>query len=159
MQQITLSDHAFKMPAQLELSYGWSNASVQALADVSDSFADSSSLQNLGEGYVRKVYDALLALQASRTLCQIVTTKRLYKNMIITSVATETTSESAYSMFVTATCQEVLMVGNVTVGANLSDPSTQATPANTQAVVNMGTKQLMPVADQGALLAQFAPWL
>jgi len=144
-----ISDHAFKMPAQLELSYGWSNASVQALADVSDSFADSSSLQNLGEGYVRKVYDALLDLQKRRELCTIVTMKHLYKNMIITSVATETTSESAYSMFVTATCQEVLMartvIANASATPDLSDASTQATPANTQSVLYMGTKQLTPV--------------
>ncbi|GBR39889.1 hypothetical protein AA101099_1863 [Neoasaia chiangmaiensis NBRC 101099] len=156
-----ISDHAFKMPAQLELSYGWSNASMQALADVADDFADSSSLQNLGEGYVRKVYDALLALQKRRELCTIVTMKHLYKNMIITSVATETTPESAYSMFVTATCQEVLMARSVTANAsassNLSDASTQATPANTQSVLYMGTKQLTPVNDP-SLSETYSKW-
>lgn len=142
-----ITDHAYKLPAELELEYGWSNSSVKAL---SSDFTDSTSisgglLDNFGEGYVRQVYQTLLKLQSSRQLCKIVTGKRIYKNMLITEVSTETSADTAYSMFVTCRCVEVFIVntGESPVGAI----DKQKNPADTASVQKGGTRALIPVAN------------
>ncbi|MDR6182045.1 phage baseplate protein [Asaia bogorensis] len=141
-----ITDHAYKLPAELELEYGWSNSSIQALtSDFTNSTSITGLMDNFGEGYVRQVYQTLLQLQESRQLCTIVTGKRLYKNMLIAEVSTETTADTAYSMFVTCRCVEVFIVSTQTASVGVLE--NQKNPADTASVQKGGTRALIPVAN------------
>ena len=145
-----ITDHAFKQPALLEIQYGWSNSSLQALSsDFTGASIDQLLTGQLGEGYVKQVYQTMIALQKSRELCTVVTGKRLYSNMLIESVSTSTDSATAFSMFVTASLREILIVS--TAGASVTSSvatSDQATPADTAATASTGTQQLATVSNQ-----------
>ncbi|WP_010515757.1 phage baseplate protein [Komagataeibacter oboediens] len=148
----SITDHAFKMPAEVRLEYGFSNSSIQALGSDFDSFSLTDLVDgNLGEGFVKEIYAQLLALQSARTLCQVVTSKRLYKNMLIASIETETTAETAYAMHVSVTCQEVIIASTVTSSISSSD---QSDASSTAATVNSGQQQLSEVSNQTSVAAQ-----
>jgi len=145
-----ITDHAFRLPAELELEYGWSNSSVQAIgSDFVDSTSLGSSLNNFGEGYVRQVYQTILALQQSRQLCTIVTGKRRYTNMLIAEASTETTADTAYSMFVRFRCIEIIIAQ--TRQTTVIVQENQAVPASTAPVVPMGTKALQQVPQTSSM--------
>jgi len=145
-----ITDHAFRLPAELELEYGWSNSSVQAISsDFADSTSLGSALNNFGEGYVQQIYQTILTLQHSRQLCTIVTGKRRYKNMLIAEVSTETTADTAYSMFVRFRCVEIILTQTRQTTAIVQ--ANQAVPASTAPVQPMGTKALQQVPQTSAL--------
>src|SRR6266446_536195 len=62
-QGAVISDHSYKMPSEVRLRLGWSNA-----------FGGYS-------GYARDVYSRILQLQDSRQPFSIITGKRSYDNM------------------------------------------------------------------------------
>lgn len=153
-----ITDHAFKLPAELRLEYGWSNASLKATFSnfsVQDFSVQSLLDGNWGESYCRQVYEKLIALQEARTLCQIVTGKRLYKNMLIESVETFTDASTAYSMFVSASCREILIVNTVTATTNVTT-SNQARPQSTAPLTEAGQKQLKAATNTSALSSLWA---
>ena len=105
----SITDHSFRVPSALRLSYGWSNASIQAIgSDFTNSLDLSATLVNFGEGYVAQVYKEVLSAINNRLLCTIVTRKRVYKNMLLLSIATVTDDRQAYSMFTEIECVELL---------------------------------------------------
>lgn len=107
----SITDHSFRVPSALRLSYGWSNASIQAVgSDFTNSLSFSPTLVNFGEGYVTQVYKEVLNAVNNRLLCTIVTRKRVYKNMLLLSTRTVTDDRQAYSMFLEIECIELLRV-------------------------------------------------
>lgn len=120
-----ISDHAFKLPAQLILRCGWSN---------------SSQWQTIGEGYIDQVYDALLALQAEAEPFSVFTGKRLYDNMLIHSLTVTTDQHSENILEVTARLREVIIVE--TVEAMIPPRDAQADPANTESPTDRGATAL-----------------
>ncbi|MFT9025925.1 phage baseplate protein [Acetobacter indonesiensis] len=144
-----ISDHAFKMPPEFSLEFGWSNSSANALMSTfSGSTASDLLTGNFGEEYCRQVYETLIALQESRKLCQVVTGKRLYKNVLLESIETSTEAGTAYSMFVTVNCRSLQIVSTSETTVSNIQLSNQANPASTAPVVNMGTKNLKEVPIQ-----------
>lgn len=109
-----ITDHSFRLPSRLRMTYGWSNASVQALgSDFTDSVQFSANLVNFGEGYVKQVYNTLFTTLSNRLLCTVVTSKRVYKNMLIVGLQTETDDRQAYSMIMNIECEELLRANAV----------------------------------------------
>lgn len=144
-----ISDHAFKMPPEFSLEFGWSNASTQAIMGSPGAKIDGLlQTGNFGEEYCRQVYETLIALQESRQLCQVVTGKRLYKNVLLESIETSTEAGTAYSMFVTVNCRSLQIVSTSETTVSNIQLSNQANPASTAPVVNMGTKNLKEVPIQ-----------
>lgn len=133
----TITDHAFKLPATVVIQCGFS-ASGPA---TSNPFSLHESV-NLSD-----IYDSLLKLQDPPTLVNVVTGKRLYKNMLIKSIAVETDKETENVLMVTVTCRQVIIATtqNITVPA---PASAQTDPETTQAVTNTGAKQLGLVNDK-----------
>lgn len=119
-----ISDHAFKRPVAVELRYAWSNSTAGF------------------EGYVQEVYEALLALQNSREPFEISTGKRLYSNMLITSLTQYTDPENEFGLLVACECREVIIAETQTVKA-VSDKHLQD-PAATAGVKAMGPMSLKP---------------
>ena len=158
-----ISDHAFKLPAEIILTLGWSNSpsdnsllasAVGAAAAVgndavrlaagvlSTGAAVQSLLSGAGIEQVRAAYDNLLDLQHRRCLFTIYTGKRVYYNMMATTIATETDFVTEHSMIATLECREIILVNTQIVSLPMSS---QKFPKSTSSVVNKGQKSVVQV--------------
>ncbi len=129
-----ISDHAYMEPATVSMLVGWSNA---------------DALFDLTESYVREVYEGILEVQAQRQLLEVYTGKRVYRNMMLISVSTQTTAQTEYSLLVQMTCREVIQA-NVSVGV-LSSAQQQALPRQTQSQTIRGVQMPIPVTPRGVI--------
>jgi len=117
-----ISDHAFKLPVEVEIRCGFSNSTVGA------------------EGYVQEVYQEFLDLQAARQPFDVFTGKRQYSNMLIRSLEVTTDERSEHALYLVAGLREVLIVDTATTKSPAQ--SVQASPQKTAGVVNTGAKQI-----------------
>lgn len=124
-QGAVITDHAFKNPAELTLSVGWSDSSTET-----------------GNGYVRAIYAKLLALQASREPFGVTTGKRLYSNMLIRSLNMATDPATEFALFVVLSLRQIIIVQTQTT--SVPPREVQAAPEQTEPVTPMGTKQVTP---------------
>lgn len=148
----TLSDHAYMLPAEVTIECGFSNSSIQGTVDgilslgdiksVGD-FASKALSGNLGEGYVKTIYEKFLHTLRNCKTIDIVTSKRIYKDMMLTDLSTETTRETNYSMIIVARARQIqkAMLYSVQVAPVSSDTAKQAQPKLTAPTKEMGTKQ------------------
>ena len=163
-QGTVIADHAFVRPAELILTYGFSNspnrtsaigalagfaaaqsgsaralvASAEAVSGVTTALSSLSG----GKSAVQQAYDNLLTLYRARTLFTIYTGKRVYKNMLIKSLTTTTDRETENSMIVRIGCKQILMAQTQTV--TVPDSSVMADPSKNAAVSDMGTTYPVP---------------
>lgn len=128
-QGASISDHAYKEPAQVTLKAGWSNASEQAAGD---------------EEYIVDIYDQLLDLQASREPFDIITGKRDYSNMLIRDLSTTTDAKTAAVLEIIIDCRQVILVETQTT--TVPDSSVHSNAAKTAATQNKGVVQPKPAA-------------
>lgn len=138
-QGSVISDHAFKQPAKLTIRAGWSNSSPQA----GGVFGLLNPLGGGWSGYTQEIYQQLLALQALREPLDIVTGKRIYRNMLLQSLVLVTNEKTENALMVTIECREVIIVE--TLATTVAAKSNQAQPQNTAAIENTGSKQPLPV--------------
>jgi hypothetical protein len=125
-QGAAITDHAFKNPAQVTVRYG---------------FGESGGLLSFtgGGGDPKTIYNQLLQIQASRVPFDLVTGKRQYQNMLIKTLAVTTDAANENVLSVSATLREVIIVE--TRVTSLQPAENQASPEETAAVENTGTKQ------------------
>lgn len=139
-QGASISDHAYKKPAEVTMTIAWSNSSLGSIA----SFQFGS--------YNQFIYKNLLALQASRTPFALSTGKRRYQNMLIQSLDTTTDAKTENSLIVTLHCREVIIVQTTTT--QLQPADNMSSPQKTAALTNAGTKQ--PQSTATSLLYRIA---
>ncbi len=120
----SITDHAFKLPVQVRITIGWGAGQIQPLS---------------------QIYAQLLALQASAKPFSIVTGKRKYRNMLITSLGTQTDADTENVLRVVLGCREVIIVQ--TQVTNMAAAAAQANPQNTAAPQNSGTVQTTPATN------------
>ena len=89
------------------------------------------------------IYNSLLALQVSGQTFTLYTGKRVYPNMLIKSLATESDAKSENTLPITAVCQEVIIVSTQSVKIGINNSALANPEANTSSN-NAGTKQLSP---------------
>lgn len=133
-QGATISDHAYKLPAKLELIYAWAAGSPQ------NTTQDVSFLKNL--------YQQFLNIQASQTFCTVNTGKRIYQNMLMKSIRVTEDKETENSLIISVTMQEILLATTQIVP--LSSSAVQAMPNRTGPVVNQGNLSLQPATNFNA---------
>lgn len=121
-----VSDHAYKLPAEVTLRYGWSNSPKQSLTAQATGVGASllgggvGTVAGLGQAavsgfgigaspQVNEVYAFLLGLHASKTLFDLYTGKRQYTNMMIQDLDTETDYTSENAMVVTIHCKQIII--------------------------------------------------
>jgi hypothetical protein len=92
-QGAAVNDHAYKKPETVTIRAG-----------VSDSNAAGN------DRAARDFYDKLLELQKKREPFDIVTGKRLHKNMLLESLSVVTDAATENSLIFTAECREVILV-------------------------------------------------
>lgn len=124
-QGAAISDHSYKRPAQLTVTAGWSNSSRSG-----------------NPVRVQMIYAAFLALQASRVPFEVLTGKRFYLNMLITSLETTTTEKFENAMMLTCQMKELILVSTQTLV--LPPAQTMASPQINAPTVQAGTQALTP---------------
>ena len=129
-----ITDHAFMRPVSVTIEAGWSNSGLPSLSGLLSG--------DIGEGRVRQIYDQMQALQSSLTLLTIVTGKRLYTNMVITSLDVTTDAASEYTLMLTANCRQIIIVQ--TQETTVAPQANQANPASTAGTVSRGAIQPIP---------------
>jgi len=146
-QGAKITDHAYMEPLQVEIHFGASNSSMPQTNGIND-YLQSLYRQLVpqpggGGSTIDQLYKQLQTLQASRTPFNIQTGKRLYKNMLITSMEVTTDNTSEYALMVTVTCTEVIIV-STSIVINPPDAD-QAQPQKTGDILNSGAKQLQNI--------------
>jgi hypothetical protein len=146
-----ISDHAYKLPSHVTIRAGWSEAKQFENAARSSSFANLLSFRqitnlipNLSDPkYLLGIYEALLSLQTNATLITVVTGKRIYGNMLITSLSHETDSRTEHALIVDIRLEEIIMAQTRTL--TLPEADKQALAPRTAAPVDQGTKSAIEV--------------
>jgi hypothetical protein len=114
-----ITDHAYKQPVTLSINC----QSKRASTGVS----------------VAEMYRKLRELQSSAIPMDVVTGKRIYKNMLIKTLSETTDNATGDILNVSLSLTEVILVGVVTV--EVPDAELQANPEQTNATEKTGTKQ------------------
>jgi hypothetical protein len=117
-----ITDHSFMDPARLDLTMMATNAQSQPW----------------GEDYVTTVYQKLRDLQSSRLKFPIQTGKRLYQNMLISSISMTNDQSTEHALMLQISCQEVIIVETPAVA---SPTANQTAPQKTAGVSQGGPKQ------------------
>lgn len=162
-QGATISDHAFKRPAEVVITAGWSdspnnsgilNQLIGAAANTSPAFQAVIGAAEAVGGVIsmfgsngnstpsKRAYLQLVDMQANRFLFTIYTGKRVYRNMIIKSLHATGDAKTENSLIIRITCREILMT--VTQTVTVPDSSVMANPQQNGATVNMGVQSLLP---------------
>lgn len=121
-QGAAVNDHAFKKPETVTIRGG-----------VSDSKSGG------GEKPSVEFYDKLLELQARREPFDIVTGKRLHKNMLLESLSVITDPDTENCLMFTAQCREVIIVK--TQVTSVPPRKNHANPGKTGATTDAGQQQ------------------
>ena len=129
-----IADHAIKEPATLTLEYRWSESGSSLLLNGN---------VNADVKTPAEVYEQLLALQAAVELVDVYTGKRVYQNMALVGIKTDTDKHTENILAVTISCQQVILATAQTLVLTTQSSTTNAaTPEATAPVVNQGLKQL-----------------
>ena len=129
-----ITDHAFKRPAQVEIQAGWSYQKPIGDLLQGDFSIDTTYLQGL--------YDTILQLQAQRNFVTLVTSKRLYKYLLVEAIGLETDEKTENILGLSIHFQEILIA--VTQTVSFPDASVMKQPEINAATTNQGNTSLMP---------------
>lgn len=146
-----ITDHAFYRPSELIMHCGWSNANALFATSLggNQTFAGGSLVK---DDYVSSIYSQLIALQQSLKPFTVVTTIRLYNNMVITSISLTRDQKTSQALMVTVTMRQIIIVSTST--SAIGPATNQLIPQSTNQVVGYGAQALInnPVpSPQGAL--------
>lgn len=123
-----ITDHAFLLPSRLEMRCGWSDSGAAI-------------------GFSAEAYQSLLALRATRQPFMVQTGKRLYRDMLIATLTTETDEKTENALLIAVGMQQVLMAqarGGVGGGMAAASNGDQTDPASTGGVTDAGSVQPIP---------------
>ncbi|WP_325169662.1 phage baseplate protein [Cupriavidus pauculus] len=135
-----INDHAFKRQPELTLKCGWSNSQIAALAGTLQSIFEGGELPTAD--YVSTVYSQLLALQETRQPFDVVTSLRIYRDMLFKSLSVTKDQKTGAALNVTATLKQIRIVQ--TQATTLPSKEDQADPQATAETQNAGVKAAVP---------------
>jgi hypothetical protein len=143
-----VSDHAYRMPASLQMRIGWTPSSAAGSGNPSifglaiptlSGFLGQSG--GAGNTYIQEIYTLLLGIMGARQLVQIATPKRTYQRMLLHSVTEETTTETENTLVVVCAFREI-MQASIQTGQLVVNPAAQAAPEQTTPTAPQGDKQV-----------------
>lgn len=160
-QGSVISDHAFARPSELVLTIGWSdspnnsgplnqllgaaaNASplLQKVIGAGELIGGIASALSSGDPVSKQKYTAILKLYNDRRIFDVYTGKRVYKNMLIKSLATTTDAKTENSIILRVGMKQILMAQTQTV--TVPDSSNMANPSQNASTTNYGVKYPLP---------------
>lgn len=153
-QGASITDHAFKLPAELVINCAWSNSPTTSSEGIFGALLNQAATATSGTingiqsvlsgndiGQIKGIYASLLAIQESRTPFDILTGKRVYNSMLIKSLRVATDAKTENSLMVQMTCKQIIIVSTQTVTVPINTQA-QGQPQKTTPVQNAGSKQL-----------------
>lgn len=144
-----ITDHAYVRPREVVIKCGWSNSTLDAFVAAIPS---QKSRRMTASDYVSSVYDRLLAMQETRKLLTVTTSKRQYEDMLIVAMQVTTDASTSAALLVQATLRQVIIVK--TRATTLPSKDDQARPATTASVEITGVKQVIKTTPmQGGAVA------
>lgn len=135
-----INDHAFKLQPEVTIQCGWSNADLAALIGTLESIFTGGGLPSAD--YISTVYSQLLALQETRQPFDVVTSMRMYRDMLFKSLRVVKDQKTGEALSVTATLKQIRIVQ--TQATRLPSKEDQADPKGTAETQNTGTKAATP---------------
>lgn len=144
-----ISDHAYKRPSEVVMEVGFAGGG--ALLDFASSLT-SSSLLGMSP---RETYQKLLDLQSSRTPFDVVTGKRIYKNMLIRALEVTTDKATENVLSAVLTMREVIVTSTQTV--QVADKTEMKNGTETSKTEDTGLKTTVP-DDDASFLQKVAWW-
>lgn len=131
-QGAIVTDHAYRLPSELVLTYDWATASAQ------NTTFDPSFLTSL--------YQQMLSIEANKTLLQVFTGKRQYNNMLIRALATTTDAAHENVLLLRVSLREILIATTqtLTLPANVGSINNQSQPQNNAPIVPQGPVGIIP---------------
>ncbi|WP_011298555.1 phage baseplate protein [Cupriavidus necator] len=135
-----INDHAFKRQPEVVIKCGWSNSDLKALAGSLQAIFEGGSLPSAD--YISTVYSQLLALQETRQPFDVVTSLRMYQDMLFKSLGVVKDQKTGQALMVTATLKQIRIVQ--TQVTTLPPRENQADPAATAETQNTGVKAATP---------------
>lgn len=142
-----IADHAYKRPSEVTMECGFAGGG--SLLD----FADTSAI-GLSLGLSPKeVYQQLLDMQSSRVPFDVITGKRVYRNMLLRTLEVTTDKTSENVLMCTLTLREVIM--SQTQSVSVAEKADMQDGVSTSAVQNSGTKSTTP-PNESVLSSTFA---
>jgi hypothetical protein len=134
-QGTTVSDHVYKLPAKVVLTYVWS-----MLSRVSTTKPNNKTSTT----FLQQLYQQLLQIQAANAAgivspFSVYTGKRVYQSMLLENLMVTTDAKNENVLSIRASCKELIMVS--TTQPNSGTP---ANPNNNAAPVSQGPMALLP---------------
>lgn len=128
-QGSVISDNAVKQPALVVLQVGFTMSGT-----------NRSAIKKTA-GAMQRFYAFFLKIQVDRTPFTVYTSKRVYPNMLLKSIATRTDVANSFSLPLTLVCREIIIAQTSSVSVS-GDQAVQAAPQDTTPTVQGGSKQL-----------------
>lgn len=144
-----ITDHAYKRPSEVVMEVGFAGGG--SLLDFASSLTSTSLL---GQS-PREIYQQLLDLQSSRALIDVVTGKRIYKNMLLRAIEVTTDKSTENVLSAVLTLREVIITSTQTVEtANKTEMKNGVETSKTEST---GLKTTVP-GDDASFLEKVAWW-
>ena len=136
-----ISDHKYKNPCTLTMRVGWSESPAIMGGGAGTVLGNISSTANsfTTNQRTKAIYQQMQDLQNSPNPFQVTTGKRVYDNMVITSIAVTTEQHTEFTLLMTVTMQQIVIVTPQTVVA--PPQSAQSNPAATGGTTDNGSVQ------------------
>lgn len=159
-----ITDHAYMLPAELTLKILCSNSPTNkadgmiSLAVTAASIITGQSGPAVGFGIGQAaqsvlggqsqdqapaMYERLLELKSNRVLCDIVTGKRQYQDMLMQSISVITNNEMENALIATCRFKQVILTHTQVVSIT-TDAGKHADPQQTLPTTDRGTQSLTP---------------
>ncbi len=159
-QGASVSDHAFKRPAEVTVKLGFTNSAPSSGGVGGPSgFATQSTLSGASVLQIQDVYQQLLEIQQAREFVDVYTGKRVYTDMLIKQMVVKTDVRTENMLDITLDLKQVFRVATrlIQSSAPIED---QEYPEITNPEIDYGTKQLsseVPTFDPVAAAAAIDP--
>ena len=137
-QGANVSDHAFKKPAELMLRIGWDGAAL-----IANGLIQPGEPSNLYIQQLQAIYNQLLAGQQAAVLYTVVTGKRLYSQMLIKDMVTQSDEANENVLILTIHMRQIFIVNTQIISVN-APQSALSNPESNFPVQQNGRTQLTP---------------
>ncbi|GJL36014.1 hypothetical protein TUM17576_28340 [Enterobacter hormaechei] len=127
-----IADHAYKRPSEVVMEVGFAGGG--ALLDFTNELTGTSLLGMSP----RETYQKLLDMQAERKPFDVVTGKRIYKNMLLRSLEVTTDKATENVLSAVLTMREVIITSTATI--QVANKADMKEGVNTSPVINSGVK-------------------
>lgn len=107
-QGASITDHAYKEPTAFSMTAHLKDNSIGAALSALNPFGGGAG------GGLSKLYQELLDLQSSRVPFDVITPKRIYRSMLMSTLGVTTDKTTENILAITASFQEILIVAVVT---------------------------------------------